>query len=434
MTTFERFEGDLPMLLEELAPPRTPDYLDSVFGRTSGSRQRPAWSFPERWLPMSTLTDRMATTLRVPWRPILILALLLLAFAAAALYVGTQQRRLPAPFGPAANGLIPYGSAGDIYLGDPLTGTKRLLVGGPGNDSLVGFSPDGTRIAFVRPVGSGAGDLPVDVYVVNADGSDPHPVTTKPIGGLSRISWTPDGRLAVIHPVEARSQSASAPGAQVIGLDILDTDGSGKLEPIATADAMDVVQFRPPDGREILIKGQINGFYGLYAMNADGTNVHSLLLATDPESDEFWGGVAYAADGDRIFYTRPFEHESTTGTCCTLWVMNADGSDPHEFIPSTGESWDGQPTVSPDGTRVAFWNGQVSVVPADGTGRAIPTGPALSGNRHWVWAPDSSKILMYLDDGSSTTAYLLDPNGGPGTTVPWQQDGDLDWQRVAPAP
>jgi hypothetical protein len=41
---------------------------------------------------------------------------------------------------------------------------------------------------------------------------------------------------------------------------------------------------------------------------------------------------------------------------------------------------------------------------------------------------------MYLDDGSSTTAYLLDPNGGPGTTVPWQQDGDLDWQRVAPAP
>jgi hypothetical protein len=39
---------------------------------------------------------------------------------------------------------------------------------------------------------------------------------------------------------------------------------------------------------------------------------------------------------------------------------------------------------------------------------------------------------MYPDDGSSTSAYLLDPAGGPWTTVPWQQDGDLDWQRTMP--
>jgi hypothetical protein len=83
MTTFERFEGDLPMLLEELAPRRTPDYLESVFGRTVRSAQRPAWSFPERWLPMSTLTERMATPPRIRGarsHP----ALLLVAFAAAA--------------------------------------------------------------------------------------------------------------------------------------------------------------------------------------------------------------------------------------------------------------------------------------------------------------------------------------------------------------
>ncbi len=61
MTTFERFEGDLPQLLEELAPLRTPDYLDLVFGRTVRAHQRPAWTFLERWLPTSTLTERMAS-------------------------------------------------------------------------------------------------------------------------------------------------------------------------------------------------------------------------------------------------------------------------------------------------------------------------------------------------------------------------------------
>lgn len=68
---------------------------------------------------------------------------------------------------------------------------------------------------------------------------------------------------------------------------------------------------------------------------------------------------------------------------------------------------------------------------ADGTGPVITTGPELPGTAHWVSAPDSSKILMFPNDDSSPSAYLLDPDGGPWTTVPWQSDGDLDWQRVA---
>jgi hypothetical protein len=73
----------------------------------------------------------------------------------------------------------------------------------------------------------------------------------------------------------------------------------------------------------------------------------------------------------------------------------------------------------------------VSVVRADGTGPVIDTGPVLAGTAHWVWAPDSSKILMFPNDAGPTKAYLLDPTGGPWTTVPWGSDGDIDWQRVA---
>ncbi len=38
---------------------------------------------------------------------------------------------------------------------------------------------------------------------------------------------------------------------------------------------------------------------------------------------------------------------------------------------------------------------------------------------------------MYSEDSGSKSAYLLDPDGGPFTTVPWQSDADLDWQRLA---
>ena len=52
MTTDRRFESDLSDLLAELAPRRTPDYRDDVVRQTARTRQRPAWTFPERWLPV----------------------------------------------------------------------------------------------------------------------------------------------------------------------------------------------------------------------------------------------------------------------------------------------------------------------------------------------------------------------------------------------
>src|SRR5258705_7065046 len=68
MTSFERFENRLPAMLDELAVPRLPDYADDLFARTAATRQRPGWTFPERWLPMSTITARLAAGPRVPWR------------------------------------------------------------------------------------------------------------------------------------------------------------------------------------------------------------------------------------------------------------------------------------------------------------------------------------------------------------------------------
>ena len=98
MTTERRLERDLPQILGDLAMGPYPDYIDDVLATTAQRRQRPAWTFPERWLPMDIATERVVTT-ALPWRQLGVLALIaLLVVSAIAAYVGSQPR-LPAPFG-----------------------------------------------------------------------------------------------------------------------------------------------------------------------------------------------------------------------------------------------------------------------------------------------------------------------------------------------
>ena len=159
-------EGELAQWLETTGITPRPDYVDDLLAQTARSRQRSAWRFPERWLPMD-LTARAPTITgrQVPLRLIGLVALVVLALAVgAALFVGSQ-RRLPAPFGPAANGVIVYAAPtdpswvdttdfqrpmGDIFTFDPSTGASSVLVGGPTVDGYPVVSLDGTRVAFVR--------------------------------------------------------------------------------------------------------------------------------------------------------------------------------------------------------------------------------------------------------------------------------------------
>ena len=83
-----RIERQLPQILADLGAGSSPDYANTILARTAAARQRPGWVFPERWLPMSALTQRMAAAPHVSWRALAVLALLVLAFG-----VGRALRR-----------------------------------------------------------------------------------------------------------------------------------------------------------------------------------------------------------------------------------------------------------------------------------------------------------------------------------------------------
>ena len=84
--------------LHEDARHHAPDDLDAVLRRTRTARQRPAWSSPERWLPMDIVASRTAFNRPAYVRGLALLIVLALLIAAV-VAVGTArgdrfQRRL----------------------------------------------------------------------------------------------------------------------------------------------------------------------------------------------------------------------------------------------------------------------------------------------------------------------------------------------------
>ena len=91
MTASTRYERNLPGILDDLSAGPAPEYLDDVFARTGRMRQRPGWTFPERWLPVADIARTRAFAPAPPWRLIAV-ALVVIALVLAALL----RRRLAA--------------------------------------------------------------------------------------------------------------------------------------------------------------------------------------------------------------------------------------------------------------------------------------------------------------------------------------------------
>ena len=241
MTTGQRLERDLPMILDELAVSPYPDYIDSVLTTTARRRQRPKWTFPGRWIPMTTLTSRAATRPANPLRAAAVLALLLVALAVgAALIIGSRTPGAAA-IRPAANGLVAYAAAGDIFTVDPVTGVSKAIITGPETDINPRWSRDGTHIAFERKAVGDSG--PGLVYVARADGSDVVRLdTAAPVAGIDYYYFSPDGTQLLISYEGGLDAGHGFPSVLIAA-----TDGSAFRDSALTMAG----RLMPPGGRRM---------------------------------------------------------------------------------------------------------------------------------------------------------------------------------------
>ena len=444
MTSPGRFEQDLPALLADLYLAGTPDYRDDVVRQVARVRQRPDWTFPERWLPVELVTARVPST-RMPWRQIGVLALIAILLAAAlAVYIGTRPQRLPPPFGVAANGNIAYASNGDIYALDPATGVATTIVTGAEEDSEPAFSPDGTQMAFMR-ANTGASSSAKDLVVARADGSDTRVITTSPIvGGPSFFAWASDSRSLLV----------GAPDNSTIWL--FDATKAGDPRVVATDTEGYLQPFRPPDGSAILVRRTTS--QGKALVRLDLATLRETILAEGSGTDDL-GAARWSSDGSKVVYNSSPANDPASQR---LFIVNADGTGTRQITSTPGTWYEIDATWSPDGTLIAFtryertsandaWDVRPIGIYSVDTGSVVAIGPLPRDARardpnpgdssasqgegfDFEWSPDGASLIAIAGEGSAHPVVINARDGSWHNLAPVIQPASTKqaWQRVAP--
>jgi Tol biopolymer transport system component len=445
MTTEARFERQLPAVLEDLYLGPTPDYRDEVLTAATAKRQRPAWTFPGRWLPMADIATRPTLVPRLPWRSIgAALVVLALLFALAVAYIGSRSTKVPPPFGPARNGQIVFAANGDIFTGDPVAGTSRAIVTGPEMDGNPRFSRDGTHVAFMRQV-AGATDS-FDLVVADADGSDLKILSPTPLDTDNPFEWSPDGSYIVFTDTEFR---------------VVRFDATGAKAPVPLVDNayIQTGEFRPPDGRQILYEPQdltsgagsgVDHGHALWVMNSDGSGKR-VLYDIPPDQvaqNGDFSRVSYSPDGTKIVFTMAPAGDTSQ---LRVFVMNADGTDVHPVTNEAGSWVETDPAWSPDGTSIAFdrwrqnqttleWQIQPLGIVSAGGGDVKSVGATPVSDGAWFdYSPDGTALISIpatiLGAPYPTTNVqptTIDTRTGEARTLDWPVGSVLTWQRLAP--
>lgn len=225
----------------------------------------------------------------------------------------------------------------DIWILDVRTSALRQLTTNPTADSLPAWSPDDREIAFVSARNPEAG-----VWAVNvADGSERLIVAVQ--GRVGAPSWTPDGKQALYSVIAA--------GAARLDL-------SGK--PVVTGE--DVFPFRP---------NWVSGTEFIYA--ADGKIKKRSLGAANAQTVEFTLTIPVARASSKL----------------RRWEF--DPVKPRKALGIV------RPTVSPDGSKVAFSAlGDIWLMDIGGKPTRL-TSDRSALNADPAWSPDGSQLVYFSD-------------------------------------
>ena len=277
------------------------------------------------------------------------------------------------------------GPSGEIFLIRPDGGGREQLTWNDVWDGQPHLSPDGRRIVFASERVTTPGDRPrLEIYVMNVDGSNTRQLTDGD-GDAGHPRWSPDGtRVAFV-----RNDPVTFQGRIIV----MNADGSNIHPLITDSAASDADPEWSPDGRKILFQSvrSPRGIPTMYVMDATGTNVR--MLAGDGACAGWVNGARWSPEANRIAYSCAMPQD------LAIYTIEASGTGVTRISqpdPQSGRNNDFFPVWSPDGRRIAFTSGgpgfyahstyHVYVMRLDGTRIRVTT------DSTWDFVSDWSRL------------------------------------------
>ena len=329
----------------------------------------------------------------------------------------------------------------EIYVMDADGGNQIRLTRDNALDSTAAWSPDGNLVAFAsnRDTGLPYNPYNLDIYVMNADGSNVRRIVDDPEYDVGP-QWSPDGRKIVfmtgrngnfdVYEMNAdgtgqknlTADNDKPDGAPVWSLDgnniafsrrvegksqifIMDAGGTN-LKRVTDNAANNEAPWWSPDGSKLAFQTDRDGNWEIYVISVDG----ELAQLTDDPSDDL--SPDWSPDGTRIAFS------SNRNGKQHIYVLNADGSSVAQITRSAGEDTD--PSWSADGQRIAFTstrdgNSDVYVMNADGSNQTrLTDDPGV--DRYPRWSADG-RILFISNREGQADIYVMDQVGGNVTRL-----------------
>jgi TolB protein len=282
-------------------------------------------------------------------------------------------------------------------------GARRVNVPVDGSLQNPVWSPDSNSLLFTR-FSDGYNSEPADLFVVDFSSSSVRVLISDGSGNvnLPGSSWNPLTRNIVFS-------SSREPHDEIFLVD----DYGGPGDEIKVTNRANMVAYEPslsPDGQWIVFESHeldAEGNGTIVKYKIDGTMPYQNL--TNPDED--YRQPNWSPTGDKILYQKFSDGQ------WDIWIMNIDGTNHQKVTSGSGDKTDG--SFSPDGQWIVYSSNELGLEFANLFIKEVSEG---NSNRitHYEgydgapsWSPDGRKIAFESypgdpDDSSGTTLWIID--------------------------